>query len=276
MYAGVDIGGTKTLVAVFDGQGALTESTKFPTPQDYDEFLSELTVTVAAFNAKDYVAAGLAMPVTVFDRERGIGISFGNLPWKNVPIHTDVEKIFGCPTVIDNDAKLGALSEAKLLSDTYEKVLYITVSTGIGYALVTKGVIDENVGDSGGRAMLFERNGAMTPWETFASGHAIVERYGKKAMDITDDETWKRIVRDLSLGFIELIAILQPEVIVIGGSVGTYFERYGAFLNAELKKYDLPLVPIPPVVGAKHPEEAVVYGCYDLAEQYHPHGSTTD
>src|SRR5665647_1492722 len=124
MYLGVDIGGTKTLVAVLDNGGVITERAKFPTPPNYDDFLHELTAAVANFTTQDYDAAGLAMPVTVFDRELGIGVSFGNLPWKNVPIHGDVERIVGCPVVIENDAKLGALSEALLLKDSYRRVLY--------------------------------------------------------------------------------------------------------------------------------------------------------
>jgi predicted NBD/HSP70 family sugar kinase len=275
MYAGVDIGGTKTLVAALDDNGVITESSKFPTPPDYEEFIRQLTATIDAFTTKEFIAGGLAMPITVFDRDHGIGVSFGNLPWKNVPIHNDIEKIFACPIAIDNDAKLGCLSEAMLVKDTYKRVLYITVSTGIGFALVNDGIIDENVGDGGGKMMLFEHDGAMVPWESFASGHAIVERYGKKAMDITDDDTWQHICRDLSIGFVELIAILQPDVIVIGGSVGTYFERYGKILNEEIKKYDIPLLVPPPIIGAQRPEEAVVYGCYDLAKQRFGNGQTT-
>jgi predicted NBD/HSP70 family sugar kinase len=272
MYVGVDIGGTKTLAAVLTNEGVIVERNKFPTPKNYDEFLVQLRAAIEGFEHHDYKAGGLAMPVTVFDRERGVGVSFGNLPWKNVPIHTDVEKIFNCPLAVENDAKLGALSEAMLLKAKYKKVLYVTVSTGIGTAFVANGEIDHNFGDAGGKSMLFEHAGKVVPWESFASGHAIVERYGKFAEEIHDKETWQKVVRDLSLGFIEMIAEMQPDVIVIGGSVGTYFDRYGDLLHAELKKYDLPLVKIPPIVGAQRAEEAVVYGCYDYAKQVFKHG----
>jgi predicted NBD/HSP70 family sugar kinase len=260
MYAGVDIGGTKTLIAALDEHGVIIERAKFPTPHDYDEFLRQLEAEVGSFKTKDYVAGGLAMPVSVFDREHGIGVSFSNLPWSNVPIHNDVERIFDCPIAVDNDAKLGGLSEAMLLKETYKRVLYVTVSTGIGYALIDDGHIDENVGDGGGKTILLDHEGQLMSWENFASGHAIVEIYEKKAMDITDAETWQHISRDLSLGLMELVAVLQPEVIVIGGSVGTYFERYGQFLNDALKSYQVPLLSMPPVIGAQRAEEAVVYG----------------
>ena len=275
MYVGVDIGGTKTLVATLDGNGVIIERAKFPTPDNYDEFLVQLDHTLDGFKARDFLVGGLGMPVTVFDRDHGRALSFGNLPWKNVAVQHDVERICGCPMATENDAKLAGLSEAMLLKDKYDKVLYVTISTGIGVALIDNQIIDINLGDSGGKALLIEHRGKLVPWESFASGHAIVERYGKKAMDITDKATWTVIARDLSKGLIELIALAEPEVIVIGGSVGSYFERYGALLTAELKKYDLPLITIPKIVGAQRPEEAVVYGCYDLARQVYPHARNT-
>jgi predicted NBD/HSP70 family sugar kinase len=266
MYLGVDIGGTKTLVAVLDEHGVITQQTKLPTNHDYNEFLKELQKTIENFGDHDYRAAGVGMPVTDFDRKRGIGISFGNLPWQMVPVQADIEKIVGCPVALENDAKLAGLSESMLLKQ-HSKVLYVTISTGIGTALIVDQHIDPNVGDAGGAVMLLQHHGKLLPWEQFASGHAIVERFGKRAEDIHDEATWHTITHDWVSGFLELIAIMEPEVVVIGGSVGSYFDRYHKLLTAELAKHEMPLLKMPPFIQAQRPEEAVVYGCYDFARQ---------
>lgn len=266
MYLGVDIGGTKTLVAALDDDGVITQRAKFPTPQSYPDFLEELTKTVDSITTNDLKATGVGMPVTIFDRQRGIGQAFGNLDWQNVPVLEDVERLTRGPVVVENDAKLAGLSEAMLLKD-YAKVLYVTISTGIGTALIDHQRIDTSVGDAGGKTMLLPRHGKLTPWESYASGHAIVERFGKRAEDIHDETTWRQIVHDWTAGFMELIAIMEPDVIVIGGSVGTYFERYGQLLETSLKQFETPLLPIPPLREARRPEEAVIYGAYDLAKQ---------
>jgi predicted NBD/HSP70 family sugar kinase len=267
MYVGVDIGGTKTLVAILDEQGRITHSVKFPTPKNYDHFLLELKHTVHHLPLHDFRAGGVGMPVTVFDRKHGRGINFGNLPWKNVPIHHDIERILDCPIVVENDAKMAALSEAMLVKDEYRVVLYVTVSTGIGYGLVVDGQLDTSIGDGGGRTILLEHNHKFVPWESFTSGHAIVERYGKLAKDITSESTWETISRDLAKGLIELIAVTEPDVIVIGGSVGSYFDRYEKHLRKAVQRYDIPLVKNPDIIAAQRPEHAVAYGCYDLAKQ---------
>lgn len=272
MYLGIDVGGTKTLIASFSKKGIIKKKIKIPTPKDYLDFLSSIKLCFRDdFNNQDFKYSAIAIPATVFDKQKGVGVSFGNLPWKNVPIHNDIELIVNCPTLVSNDAKLGGLSEALLLyklDNKYSKVLYITVSTGIGYSLIVNGIIDENTGDGGGKTILLEHHGSLVSWESFASGQAIVRRYGKKAMNIHDKHTWQQIAQDLSIGMIELIAIFEPDIIIIGGSVGSYFDRFGDFLKDYVNRFQVPLLPIPIIQGAKRAEEAVIYGCYDLIKQH--------
>jgi predicted NBD/HSP70 family sugar kinase len=265
MYLGVDVGGTKTLVAVFDRAGTIRESAKIPTSQRYSTFLKDLEEILAGFSHKEFRAAGVAIPASRIDRTAGVGISFGNLKWRNVPIQADLEKLANCPVVVENDAKAASLSEA-LLRENYRKVLYITISTGIGYGMTVDGHIDSHISDGGGASMSAEYRGKRVAWESFASARAIYERYGKKVADITDEGTWKRIAHDLSGGFSELVAITEPDIIVVGGPVGTYFERLKPHLIRKLEDTVLPTVKLPRLMKAKRPEEAVVYGCYELAK----------
>jgi predicted NBD/HSP70 family sugar kinase len=269
MYVGVDIGGTKTLIAVLDDDGVIVEQAKFPTPENYDAFLNEAGKMLSGLRTKDFRAAGVAVPGKI-DRHNGIATEFGNLHWHNAPVQADFEKLLACPVVIENDANLAALSEA-MMAKKFEKVLYVTISTGIGTGIVIDRAIDPVFADSEGGQMALEYNGKIAIWEDFASGRAIVERYGKKAKDIEDPVIWRRIAHDWARGFIELIALIQPDVIIIGGSVGVYFDKYIDLLKDELSVYDNPMVPIPPIQQAARPELAVIYGCYDLARSKYGH-----
>jgi glucokinase len=224
-------------------------------------------------STKEFVAVGVAAPGRI-DRKHGIVVAFGRLPWKDVPLLGDVQQILSCPVVVENDAKLAGLSEAMLLKDTYNKVLYVTVSTGIGTGIIIDQRIDPAFVDSEGGDILLEYEGKLQKWEDFASGRAMVARYGKQAQDITDEETWRKISHAIAIGLIDLIAVIQPEVVVIGGGVGTHFEKFDYLLRDELKTFETPLVPIPPIMRAQRPEEAVVYGCYDLARSIYGHTSS--
>lgn len=265
MYLGIDIGGTKTLVATLDDNGVVQERNKFPTPKDYGEFSKALAEVVDNLTTTNFVACAVAVPGKL-DRPNGIGLDMGNLPWHDVPIQKDVAALLDCPVVIENDANLAGLSEAMLLKDTYSRVLYVTISTGIGTGFIVNQTIDPALADSEGGHMPIEYKGKLVKWESFASGHAIATRFGKQAHEITDDATWKIIAHDVALGLIDLIAVIQPQVIVLGGSVGSFYERYGKHLQDALDAYATPMVPIPVLMQAGRPEEAVIYGCYDLAK----------
>lgn len=265
MYLGIDIGGTKTLLACLDNNGVIIEQIKFPTLPNYQDFLLDLEKNVAKLSTKNFIACGLGAPGRL-DRKNGVGIAMGNLPWQNVALRTDVQRIANCPVIIENDAKLAALSEAMLLKNKYSRVAYLTISTGIGLGVVVDQKIDATLINAEAGKMPLEYHGKMVPWESFASGHAIVERYGRKAKDITDEQTWAHIAHDIALGLIDILAVVQPQVVVLGGSVATYFDRFDGLLQKALEAYEMPLIPIPPIIHAARPETAVVYGCYDLAK----------
>jgi predicted NBD/HSP70 family sugar kinase len=265
MYLGIDIGGTKTLVAALNNDGVIRERFQFPTPKKYVDFKENLADAVANMSTKDFVACGVGVPGLI-DRKRGVAIALGNLPWENAPVRADVKELLHCPVVVDNDANLGGLSEAMLLKDRYDRVLYLTVGTGIGTGIIIDQAIDPAFADSEGGKMLLEHHGKMMEWEDFAGGHAIFERFGKKLKDITNPAEWKIIAHNLALGIIDLLAVVHPQVIVVGGGAGAYFERLATPLNTALQEYAAPLVPIPPIREASRPEDAVIYGCYDLAK----------
>ncbi len=263
MFLAIDIGGTKTLLGLFTKSGELKEKFRFETPQNYDTFLAVLRRHVEPLLNQDIDAVCVGAP-GVIDRARGVGHRFGNLPWKDVTLRKDIELIVGAPVVIENDANLAGLSEARNLKDDFKKVLFVTISTGIGTGIIVNDVIYPPLADSEGGRIMLEFNGKPAQWESFASGKAIERRFGKQGRDIHDVKTWKIICYDIARGLIDLIAVIQPDVIVIGGGIGTHFDRFGDLLKAELNKYDTPMAPIPPIRGAKRAEEAVLYGCFEM------------
>ena len=268
MYLAVDIGGTKTLLALFSGNGRLIESVRFETPAEYSDFLKKLEKTYKNFehNGSKIEACVAGAPGRI-DRERGVVLAFGNLAWENVPLTRDLKKITGVNTTIENDANLAGLSEALLIRHGYRKVLYVTISTGIGSVVVIDGKIDANYADMEVGHMVFEHEGKIQKWQEFASGHALYEKYGKKASEIKDSSDWYEISRNIALGLTNCLASLTPEVVVIGGGVGAHFEKYAEQLHEALMLYSSNLISVPPLRQALRAEEAVIYGCYEFARQ---------
>lgn len=265
MILAIDIGGTKTLVSLADENRKIKQSQKFATPKNYKQFIIELSKVVANFSTQ-YSVVVVAAPGRI-DRNNGNGLIFGNLPWQKIPLAKDISVVTKSTVLVENDANLAGLGEAHNLKPLPHKVLYITFSTGIGIGIITDGKIDPDFADSEGGKMLFEHEGKLVQWESFASGRAIVEKYGKLAAEINDPKIWAEISKSFAVGIVDLMTILGPDIIIIGGSVGTHFHKYQKQLRASVDKMTSKMVDIPQIIPARDPEEAVIHGCLELARQ---------
>ena len=263
MIIAVDIGGTKTLVASFHGERSVTNEERFPTPHDPADFLKELYAVLARFNADRAQAICVAAPGII--SEDGTILRCSNLPWANFALRRLLSDHYSCPIFINNDAKLAGLAETHSLTEVPPLSIYITVSTGIGTGIITHGRIDAALATSEGGYMVFKTPDGPVAWEKFASGHAIRDHFGKMAADLHEPAEWREVVERLSPGFEALIPLLQPQVIIIGGSVGTYFDRFGHLLAETIRARIPRYIDVPHIVQAQHPQEAVVYGCYYYA-----------
>lgn len=265
MLVAVDTGGTKTLVASFNRNGTLGEQIKFPTPQDPAEYTKALRSLLKETYSKEHVdAIVVALPGIV---KNGVAIWCNNLKWSNFDAAKALRGVLGdhVPVLIENDANLAGLGETRMLKHTPYQSLYVTVSTGIGTGVTTEGHIDPGLRYSEGGRALIEYDGVVREWEDFASGQAIYKAYNKFARDITSKRTWDQIADRISRGFLAVIPIMQPDVIIIGGSIGTYFEKYAPQLENILKEKLPAHIPCPKFIQAKYPEQAVIYGCYYYA-----------
>lgn len=263
MIVTIDTGGTKTLIAGFDRDGNRGKTVKFDTPVSPDAYTSQLRVALQEhFGDERVEAISLALPGVI---EGTTAVWFGNLSWTNFNAAEALAGVFGDidpPLFVENDANLAGLAETRALNPMPYSSLYVTISTGIGIGLTIDGKIDPGMSHSEAGHIVLEYDGALSQWEKFASGKSIYNRYNKFARDITDPDDWHEIADRISRGFLAVIPIIQPDIIIIGGSVGAYFDRYGSYLEALLKDRLPPYLPCPPFHQAKHPEEAVIYGCY--------------
>lgn len=264
MIVAVDTGGTKTLIAGYNHAGVITKQFQFPTPPKTSEYVDTLTLHLTAlFDPAQVDAIVLALPGIVKD---GVAVWCNNLKWKNFNAARELKGILGgAPLYIENDANLAGLAETRQLSPMPVSSLYVTVSTGIGSGVITNGKIDPGLRFSEAGRALVEFDGSVREWESFASGKAIYQTYRKFARDIKSVRIWNQVAHRISRGFLAMIPIIQPDVIIIGGSIGTYFDQYQKELKSILREHLPDHIPLPKLVAAKHPEQAVVYGCYYYA-----------
>ena len=271
MLIAIDIGGTKTLVASVNKDSQVVNKIKFPSPKNYSEWLEELknNINQLGYDDIDFIAIGCA---GTMDRDGGIIKNSPNLGWVNTPLTEDVSSLFGgVTTIVENDANLAGLSEAHALDDINQRVMYVTFSTGVGTGFVINGVLSRDLLDSEGGNMVFpDKDGSLKNWESLAAGRTIVEKYSKRASELDDPSAWDEITKNMAYGIVACHSVFLSDTVVVGGGVGTYFEKFGDKLKEHVKSMiDITgVIRCPEITGAKRAEEAVMLGCIIMAQQY--------
>ncbi len=264
MYLTIDVGGTKTLVALFNHNYKLIGKTKIVTNSSYHHFLKDLKKAIDNLAFYDFDYIGIAMPGIVNSLSGEIIHGGVNLSWENTNPVIDLHKIYSKPVFIGNDANLAGLYESTYFKDSFSRLMYLTISTGIGGSFYVNQQMDSQLASFEPGKIILDHNGQKIEWEKFASGKSIVETYGMFAREIKDESIWKEIAENIAKGLLTIVPVIQPEVITFGGSIGTFFDKYSRYLNQSIAKELDTAIPRPRLIQANKPEEAVVYGCLEM------------
>ncbi len=269
MYLGIDIGGSKTLIARFDSKLNIIEQQQLQTPDKPETLLDSIAKVALSMNQDDHIEAiGLAAPGIVND---GVLTNKTTLNWENVPIQSMVQNKLKAPTIAYNDASLAGLYEARLGAGAgCRKVLYLTISTGVGSSLIIDGNLTDSLGSSeAGYMIVGNSDGDYCDLESLVSGPAFKKRFLESAHTNQDPEAWNKYAHDLAIGIYNAVAITTPDVVVIGGGMANHYELFNEPLEQYLGKLDnKDMFSLPKIVKkADEIELAVIYGCAIIASE---------
>lgn len=205
---GVDLGGTKMLLGVLDGDSKVAwESREASTGQSEAELVDLLVREVEEARAArpGVEAIGLGIPATI-DHERGVALSAVNLPIEDLPIRDLVQRRTGLPVFVDNDANVAALAEHRLGAGRgASHMVMLTIGTGIGGGLILGGEIFRGASGAGAELghLTIEMDGLPCQGncpnrgcvETYASGTAL-GREGRAAAERQPDSALGTMLAD--------------------------------------------------------------------------------
>ena len=252
MILAIDIGGTKTLIALFSKRGRVVRRRKFKTAQGSQTFIRELTTNLSDFKKRNVTGVVVAIPGVV---QKNYSVSFGNRKWDNIDLITPLKNLFDCPIWFENDANLAVLYEGFRLPG---RTMFLTFSTGIGGGVAERNrILPESNGFEPGHQK-FWYDGRIREWEDIASANAIENYYHvDRATDLRKKEVMEDIAKRVALGLPDVVKEYNPDNIVLGGPMGKIFRLYSQYLPDLGVKYRRP----------KRPNESVIYGCYRYAKQ---------
>lgn len=249
-FGGIEAGGTKFVCVVGTGPDNIIDRVRVDT--------TDPATTIAA--CREF-----------FDRHRGfssIGIaSFGPLElrtghrdfgrltatpkpgWSNADLVGPFRETYGVPVAIDTDVNGAALAEARWgIGVGRSNIVYLTVGTGIGGGAVVDGrPIHGLVHSEMGHVSVARIEGDTFPGrcpfhgdclEGLASGPAIADRWGRPAEELGDvmDQVVDIEARTLASGIRQIVYVLAPELVVLGGGVSKLPGLHAAVQHALIEE----------------------------------------
>lgn len=258
---GVDLGGTKISTALSNLNGEVISQTTVPTNANEGEIpvlnriieSIEKVIKDGSVTYKDIKGIGIGSPGPL-DAEKGTIIYTPNLPFKNFNLVEPINKKFGAPVFLDNDANVAAIGEYMFGAGKGAKdVVFFTVSTGIGGGAILNGKVyrghTSNALEIGHMTVAPDgprcNCGNIGCVEATSSGTSIAKR-GQEALTSKVETTLRKyegtitsyevfteaaagdpvcvdIINNalnyLGIAVANAVSIFDPEIIIIGGGV---------------------------------------------------------
>ncbi len=267
MYIGVDLGGTKTESIIIDKDGNEIERLRKDTPKNYNGTIDTICDLVSHLEKKfeKNCKIGIGTPGALSNETNCI--KGGNSTWLNGrPLKKDIELRLNREIYLENDANCFALSEAYDGAGSSEEIVFgVILGTGVGGGLViNKKIINgyNNIsGEWGHNQMSIGSNDKWNRHDCYCGKKGCIETYlsgtgfSKHFYDQYNINLDAKIIQKnanegderslefiyqyldyLARGLSQVINIVDPGVIVLGGGVSNMKQIYDN-INSKLKKY---------------------------------------
>ena len=292
MLLGIDLGGTKiegiVLKSKENPEEVIRHRVDTEEEKGYSQVISNIKSLVDSIESRinhKFNKLGIGTPGTI-DPETGLLKNSNSLCLNGMPIQKDLSKTLGKTILIQNDANCFALAETLLgsVKDQYpnaKNVFGIIIGTGVGGGVIIDGKTlygSQGIGGEWGHTIVTDNGdkcycGKRGCVETVISGRALQIYYNKisgkklkfeeiyaiKNSDSDAKKTLERLIKYFGKGLSNVVNIIDPEVIVLGGGLSNIDELYTEGYN-ELKKYVFNPTFKTPLLKPKLGDSAGVYG----------------
>lgn len=233
MIAGIELGGTKTVVAIGTADGKVIEEHRFGTTDPVETLTSSIK-WLKQRGLPDSIGIAAFGPVGIIPERENYGriLATTKKGWAGFSLIHALSAAFPkARLTLETDVNAAALAEAKIGSACgLEDVAYITIGTGIGAGILSGGhLVHGALHSEFGHLKVPRMYGDDFPGvcrfhgdclEGLASGPAIAARWGKPAQELEENHpAWDTQAWYLAHGILSLLAIVSPQQVIVGGGV---------------------------------------------------------
>ncbi len=243
---GIDLGGTNLRAANVTGSSIGNILSRRLQPNaPIESILEDIFTIVEDLDYSRTTGIGIGVPGLI-DFERGLVIDVVNLPsWKEVPLQAILEEKFRLPVAVNNDANCFALAEFHFgKGRDLRSIAGVTIGTGLGTGIVIDGKLYAGANGGAGEFGMMEYRDKY--FEYYCSGQFFTNVHGvdgeevfKHASngDVSALKMYEEMGMHLGKAMKAILLAIDPEMIVLGGSVKKAYPYFSSSLKKELEDF---------------------------------------
>jgi len=250
-YIGLDLGGTAVKAGLVSAGIVLKDaSVRLKPSGSFDEIMAQIFQLLDTLGAATASGIGVGAP-SVVNVHEGIVYDTQNIPsWKEVevPLGYVLAERYGIPAYVNNDANCFVLGEKYFgKAKGYSNVVGVTIGTGLGSGLIIDNRLYSGTNCGAGEfGMVPFRDRVL---EYYASGQFFTNVYGirgetaAKRAEQGDQEAlamFAEFGKNLGQAVKTILYAVDPEMIILGGSVSRSFRLYGRAMRETLATFVYP------------------------------------
>lgn len=272
----VDIGGTSVTLAIINVSGDIKYSTSLNTQENLANDLTQTIakhaldlINSSGLNNNQILGMGIGVP-GITDMTLGIVVDAPSLSWKQYPLQRNMQSLLPFPVYIDNDVNVAVLGEQwKGSGKDKSNILLITLGTGVGCGMIINKQLYRGASFAAGEIgyLVTDKHAAETSYDSSFSGYGFLDNHiggpsiTRRMMKHLDNqhvnaEEWpaKRIfematnghsraieviddvISHLAFACINIVSIMNPECIILGGGISNSLHSYLPQLHEIIEK----------------------------------------
>lgn len=236
LYGGIEAGGTKFVCAIGTGPDDIRAETRFPTSVPEQAIAQAIAFFQEQQQGEPLTAIGVASfgPVDPDPRSPSFGyVTTTPKPgWAHTNFVGPLREALGVPVGFDTDVNGAALGEHRWgAAQGLDTFVYLTIGTGLGGGAMVNGKLLHGLMHPEMGHMLIPHNWDADPyagfcpyhgdcWEGLAAGPGLEGRWQTRAENLPPEHpAWELEAHYLALGLVNIITVLSPQRIIMGGGV---------------------------------------------------------
>jgi predicted NBD/HSP70 family sugar kinase len=265
---GMDIQKNCCRIILADLNGNILNSRTYTAVRDVNQLITVLERFLEEISDQRNRLIGIGVSVPSIVKDHAIVVDAPSLSWRNVDLSEQLSRVCDLPSFITNDVNAAAFGERWVGQDRQiDNLFYLYIGSGVGSSILTNGNWISGADQAAGEIGYTLDKCDLEDHEPYLAGKfgAFEQKIISLLSGKMTPEVVEELVTQLSVTIANVCSLLNPELVVIGGTHQQFFRSIMSRIQKRVNQY----TPLPSEITCSSLScDAAVIGAVEAIYRY--------